>query len=278
LPFGQKRQQGGRVAVQWRGADRCIDIGVTLLCWLYFTLGFVILFAPLYLVAWLCSKTREQAFQRYNRKFYRTFFFLLQTMTPRHRWILDDGIKAIRSSVVLCNHTSYLDPLLLIALLEQSKTVIKPSFFAVPVFSWVLRIAGYFPATVSGKYGGLMLTQMESMPSYLASGGNLFIFPEGTRNRGAGLAELNRGALKMALHCRAPIYVLCLQNTDKLFIPGKFVFSTRVDNAIRLRIVDRIDPDEKPLSVAMLHDRVRQSLLDSLSASEAGPRPDMANP
>lgn len=264
--------------MQWRGADRWIDIGVTLLCWLYFTLGFVILFAPLYLVAWLCPKTREQAFQRYNRNFYRTFFTLLQAMTPRHRWILDDRIKAIRSSVVLCNHISYLDPLLLIALLEQSKTVIKPSFFTVPVFSWVLRTAGYFPATASGKYGGLMLSQMETMASYLERGGNLFIFPEGTRNRGAGLAELNQGALKLALHCRAPIYVLCLQNTDKLFIPGKFVFSTRVDNTISLRIVDRIDPDENPMSVAVLHDRVRQSLLAGLSASEARPSSETANP
>lgn len=255
--------------MQWQGGDRLVDIGVTLLCWLYFTLGFVVFFAPLYLVAWFRPpRTREATIQRYNRIFYRLFFDLLRALTPRYRWDLDARIGEIRSSVVLCNHRSYLDPLLLIALLERSKTVVKPAFFAVPLFSWVLRGAGYFPATASGKYGGLMLAQMETLAAYLAGGGNLFIFPEGTRNRAGGVAEFNASALKLALHCRAPIFVLCLQHTDTLFIPGQFVFSTRGGHTISLRIVDRIDPGKEPMSAPMLRDRVRRSLLHGLSVSD----------
>ncbi len=254
--------------MQWRGADRCIDVTVTLICWLYFTLGYVVLFAPLYLWAWFRPRTREGAFQRYNRNFYRLFFALLRAMTPRYRWFLDERIQDIRSSVILCNHISYLDPLLLIAQLSRSKTVVKPSFFAVPIFSWVLRAAGYFPATAQGKYGGLMIAQMESMRSYLASGGNLFIFPEGTRSREGGLEELKQSALKLALHCKAPIYVLCLQNTNALFIPGQFVFATRDGHDISLRIVERIDPAQESISLASLHDRVRQSLLVATTVAE----------
>ena len=253
--------------MQWRGADRCIDVAVTLICWLYFTLGFVLFFAPLYLLACLRPRTREQAFQRYNRNFYRLFFVLLRAMTPRYRWILDERIKDIRSSVILCNHISYLDPLLLIAQLSRSKTVVKPAFFAVPIFSWVLRAAGYFPATAQGKYGGLMVAQTESMHAYLAGGGNLFIFPEGTRNREGGLAKMHQSGLKLALHCRAPIYVLCLRNTDALFIPGRFVFSTREHHVISLEIIDRIDPEVEPLSVAALHERVHNSLIAVLERS-----------
>lgn len=124
-----------------------------------------------------------------------------------------------------------------------------------------------------------MLAQMETIATYLASGGNLFIFPEGTRNREGGLAELNRSALKLALHCRVPIYVLCLQNTDKVFIPGKFVFSTRVGHqAISLRIVASIDPGEESMSVDLLHDRVRQSMHDGLSISDGEANFEVCNP
>ena len=46
-----------------------------------------------------------------------------------------------------------------------------------------LATAGYLPATATGRFAGLMLARMETMPAYLASGGNLFVFPEGTRSR-----------------------------------------------------------------------------------------------
>ena len=54
----------------------------------------------------------------------------------------------------------------------------------------------------------MMIEQMETMPNYLASGGNLFVFPEGTRSRDGKLGALNNGAFKIARLCRAPIYVL----------------------------------------------------------------------
>lgn len=179
-------------------------------------------------------------------------------MTPRQCWDLDERITAIRSSVIVCNHRSYLDPLLLIALLERSKTVVKPIFFRIPILGWVMRTAGYFPATATGKFAGLWLAQMETMGAYLAGGGNLFIFPEGSRSRNGSIGTLNQGALKIARQCRAPVYVLCLRNTDKLFSPGTFFFSTRIPYRISLRLLDHIDPRESQQSLPDLTTRICQ--------------------
>jgi 1-acyl-sn-glycerol-3-phosphate acyltransferase len=249
--------------------DLSIDVVVTLLCWLYFTLGFVLLFSPFYIGAAFFSRNPEQFFQRLNRTFYRGFFLLLVRLAPRQQWAIDERIADIRSSVVVCNHLSYLDPLLLIALLGRSKTIVKPVFFRIPIFGWVLRTAGYFPATASGPHGRLMLEQMEKMGDYLADGGNLFIFPEGTRNRSGEIGALNPGAGKIARNCRVPIQILCLRNTERLFTPGRFFFFTRRPNRISVRLADSINPTES-LSLAEVEYRIRANLQECLGG-DAGP-------
>lgn len=261
--------------MQGGGTDRLLDIGVTLTCWLYFTLGFLVFFFPLYLVAALFSSRREDAFQRYNRSFYRGFFALLRTLAPRQRWVIDERIGALRSSVIVCNHRSYLDPLLLIAHLHRCKTVVKPIFFTLPIFGWVISTAGYLPASATGRFARLLLAQMETMEGYLARGGNLFVFPEGTRSRDGSIGALNQGALKIARQCRAPVAVVCLRNTDRLFTPGHFVFASRRPNVISVRLIDQIIPGTSYPSLAELEAQVRRALeqCQPETVPQAGPHP-----
>ena len=244
-----------------RWGDRLIDGAVTGAVWGYFTLGFIVLFSPRYIVASFFPQRREERFQRFNSRFYQGFFALVRLLVPRHRWRIDPQVAAIRGSVIICNHVSYLDPLLFISLFERQKTVVKTSFFKVPIFGWVLRHAGYFPADSSGRYVRLMIEQVERMAAFLAVGGNFFIFPEGTRSRDGTLGTLNRGALKIARLCRAPIQVVHLANTGKLYTPGRFFFTTRRANTISLSLVERIEPDEtRELSVTDLEQRVSDAL------------------
>ena len=241
---------------QW-SADRWFDLGVTLTCWLYFTLGFIVLFAPRYIASGLFSSRKEKAFQRYNRAFYRGFFRLLRTIAPRQRWEIDERIASLRGAVIVCNHRSYLDPLLLIAQLERATTIVKSVFFTLPIFGWVIRTAGYLPATATGRFAGLMLARMETIPLYLSSGGNLFVFPEGTRSRDGGVGPLNQGALKIARQCRVPVHVLALENTERLFTPGVFLFAASRPNVIRLRLIETIPAEEVQSSLTDLGNRVR---------------------
>ncbi len=222
---------------------RIIDTGVTLACWTYFTLGYILFFAVRYAVYSWFPAQREFRFQSLNCRFYRGFFGLLRMLVPRHRWRIDPEVTALRSAVLVCNHVSYLDPLLFISLFEKQKTVVKTTFFKVPIFGWVLRHSGYFPAGGDDRFGGLMIDQVERLGTFLAGGGNFFIFPEGTRSRDGRIGPLNRGALKIARLSRAPIVVLQLTNTDKLFAPGRFLFTTRTANEISLSVIALLDAD-----------------------------------
>ena len=240
------------------------DLIVTLLLWVYFTLGFIVFFSPFYLAAYLFSENRENSFQRLNHHFYKGFFFLIRVFIPGQKWCISDEIGSIRSSVIVCNHLSYLDPLLLISLVKQHKTIVKNTFFSVPIFGWMLRQAGYIPSTSEGRLSEIMIERLDTMADFLASGGNLFIFPEGTRSRGGAIGRLNKGAFKIARLCRTPIKVLYISNTNKLFTPGKFLFNTMVTNAITVEQIADIEPDYQiaSFSISDLMSQV-QSLLET---------------
>lgn len=246
-------------------AARMIDCCVTLACWTWFTLGFILFYSWRYVAYALFVKNPEIHFQRMNCHFYRIFFRIVNLAAPSQKFEIDDRIVAIRSSVIVCNHLSYLDPLLLIALFQRHRTIVKTRFFGTPIFGWMITKSGYLPATSEGRFSSLMIAQMETMAPYLKAGGNLFIFPEGTRSRDGKIGKLNEGALKIARMCRAPIYILQLRNTDKLFTPGKFFFNTREKNTISVKIIDHIEPDyqNNPPSTAELMQQVRQTFIDN---------------
>jgi 1-acyl-sn-glycerol-3-phosphate acyltransferase len=220
-----------------------LDVIVTLLLWIYFTLGFFLFFAPRYVAATLQCTDREAAFQRLNCIFFRGFFRLLRLITPGVTLNIRDEIRTIRSSILVCNHLSYLDPILLISLFEKQKTIVKNAFFNVPVFSSILRQSGYIPSQTGDDYTSLLIKNIENIREYLASGGNVFIFPEGTRSRTGRLGPFNRGAFSIARYCRAPIQCLMIRNTNRLFVPGRFRFNTCVPVAIDVERIGTFNPD-----------------------------------
>ena len=213
------------------------DTGVTLLLWLYFTLGFVVFFLPFYLWAWCFGPQRDVAFQRLNSRFYRGFFLLLRSLVPGLRVRVADAVRQLKGAVVVGNHLSYLDPLLFIATYPLQKTIVKSGFFRVPIFGWFIAQAGYMPASASGPAGELMIRNMEAMPRFFDAGGILFVFPEGTRNIGGGDVDLHEGAFKIAARVKVPLAVVRIRNTEKIFQPGRFLFRTREAVTITLDLV-----------------------------------------
>ena len=238
---------------------RIVDLLVTLIIWIYYILGFLLFFSPLYLAAFIFSSNREIAFQRLNNLYYRSFFCIVRAMVPGLKIRVQDAVTSIRSSVIVCNHLSYLDPILLISLFPKHKTIVKGIFFKIPVFGWMLKTSGYIPSSVGGMASSGIIENMERMGGYLSSGGNLFIFPEGTRSRNGKIGKFNDGAFKIARRFGAPITVLRIKNTHNLFAPGKFLFNACNPNPIEVRLIEDLNPDYKndAFSISGLVDQVR---------------------
>ena len=225
----------------WRWA---YDFGGTLILWVYFTAGFILFFAPVYLAAWIFVRDTALAFQGLNRLFYKGFFRLLARLAPAQVWRIDPQIDAIRGAVVVCNHVSYLDPLLLVAMLPRHTTVAKARLFRIPIFGRMLKLSGYIPATTENGQGARVLARLEALPDELAAGGNLFVFPEGTRGRSGEVGPLRKGVFKLARSLRTPLHVLKVEGTDRLFFPGRFAFHLTRPNTIILRHLAVLSPEE----------------------------------
>ena len=221
------------------------DLVMTLLLWGYFIFGFLFVFSPFYLIAFVCPPIREQAIQWLNCLFYTGFFLLLRMLMPGLTFGIDPEVKGLENGIIVCNHVSYLDPLVMISLFRRHKTIVKATFFKVPVFGWVLRAAGYIPSMPKGRMAGLMVKQTRALASFFEKGGILFVFPEGTRNRNAGQGTLafHSGVFKMARLCKSPIHILVIRNTDKVFTPGRFLFHTDFSGTVSVGLAGTIQPD-----------------------------------
>jgi len=90
-----------------------------------------------------------------------------------------------------------------------------------------------------------MMQHIEKMGDFLASGGNFFVFPEGTRSRSGNIGDLNKGVFKIARLCKAPVKILRIRNSGELFRPGKFLFNTCVPIYITVELAGEIHPDYK---------------------------------
>lgn len=238
------------------------DLTVTLLLWMYFTLGFVLFFLPFYLGAFFFKTSPEAAFQRLNHYFYRGFFRWLGLLQPGLTIRIDPALRRLRGAVVVSNHHSYLDPLVFQSIFERQTTIVKSAFFRVPIFGWFIRTAGYMPASAEGPFGELMLRRMDTLRGFFAAGGIMFVFPEGTRRPGSAVGPLHDGAFKIAHRCRVPLAVAHIRHTENVFPPGSFLF--RGGEAVTIRVdlaaVLNADPQGEVLKAGALKDRVREIL------------------
>lgn len=242
-----------------------IDVFVTSVCWIYYTFGFIIIFAPAYIFCTLFKQNKEFSYQKLNYHFYRTFFHLLEFLSPKLKISFKGGLENIRSSVIVSNHLSYLDPLLLISIYKRHKTIVKDKFFKFPFFGFVLKRSGYIPSTSKGKLSYLTIHQMEHLKEFFSEGGNLFIFPEGTRFSYNKDSSFYQGAFKIAKRYNIPIKVFYIQNTNVFFPPGKLLFNTDAVDSITVELLGTVYPDlsGKDTSVSELMEQA-QNILYSL--------------
>jgi 1-acyl-sn-glycerol-3-phosphate acyltransferase len=113
--------------------------------------------------------------------------------------------------VVVANHQSVLDILLLSHVPREMKWVAKDELFRIPWVGWMLRMSGDIAIRRGdADSGGEALARAKG---YLARGMSVMIFPEGTRSARGTLLPFKSGAFRLALDAGVPVLPIVVHGT-----------------------------------------------------------------
>ncbi|HEY6930901.1 MAG TPA: lysophospholipid acyltransferase family protein [Thermoanaerobaculia bacterium] len=159
---------------------------------------------------------RGDWFLSFARGWSRTILaFSRISVTMRHAERLAPG----RSFVVVSNHESYADVLVLLSQLPmQVRFLAKRSIFRVPILGWSIHAAGFVP--VDRGDAARSVSTVDTALKRLRSGKSLVVFPEETRTRTGELAPFKKGAALLALKTGHPLLPVGIAGTRNVLPRG----------------------------------------------------------
>ncbi len=226
------------------------DILITIAQWIFFLVSLLLLTAtfPTFLVIslFLRGVRKQILFRRIVYYYLKIFFFVLETIVPGLTIKRDKRIAEISSSVIICNHVSYLDGLLACTLNKNIVIFIKGSFFNVPVLGWLVRLAGYIPVAAGGSLKNFYSKRLEYLDQAISAGTSVVIFPEGIRSKNGEISRFKIGAFKIALRHGAPLELVRIINADRLLRRNSILLNTCVRNTVEVASIGRVAPEGTP--------------------------------
>lgn len=147
------------------------------------------------------------------------------------------GIERLRSAtavLVLANHPSYIDVVVLLSLIPRATCVVKGELWSNPVLAGIVAAAGYINNDSTPEE---LIARCDRA---LEAGDALIIFPEGTRTRPNEPLRFLRGAAHVALKSGRPIVPVLLQCTPPTLTKGSRWYQIPAE-AFRFRVTVRSD-------------------------------------
>jgi 1-acyl-sn-glycerol-3-phosphate acyltransferase len=189
-----------------------------------------------------------------------TYVFPFWTTTVRDR----ERLRNDRAYVVVSNHQSLLDILVLFRLYRHFKWVSKAEIFRVPFIGWNMAMNRYIRIRRGDPKDAARM--MAACGTALESGSSIMIFPEGTRSLDGELREFKHGAFTLALRHHVPILPIVLDGTLDALPKHGVTLHHSAD--IVIQVLDPI-PVDGFTEVEALRDHVRAVMADRLRALRA---------
>lgn len=114
-------------------------------------------------------------------------------------------------AVLVANHLSLLDILVLYGLFRPFKWVSKAELFRVPIVGWTLFLNDY--VRVWRGDAESVRKMLDHCHRHLARGTPVLLFPEGTRSRDGRLQRFKDGAFRLALDAGCPVFPIVVSGT-----------------------------------------------------------------
>lgn len=173
-----------------------------------------------------------------------------------------DRMHESSPTVIVANHLSLLDILVLFRVQSHFKWVSKQENFRVPLIGWNMTLCGYIPLRRGTATS--VSAMMRACDAALTGGSSIVMFPEGTRSATGRLRSFKTGAFEIAHRNAVPLQPIVIRGTGDALPKRGFVLQGR--HPISIEVLDPIPASEveKHEPEDMMH-IVRDLIADALT-------------
>ena len=201
---------------------------------------YVVVTFPLTLMIWLMTIAFDRE-KKITHWFLMYQSLILSFLIPIWAIHIEGREKAVKGTtyVIISNHQSILDILLVNCLRYKFKWISKIENINVPVLGWYIKMTDYI--IVDRENEESKIEMLEKSYNCLKKGISIMIFPEGTRSLNNGIGFFKRGAFQLALKANVPILPVLVDGTGDILPKHGLIFSS--GHHIRIKVLDPIYPD-----------------------------------
>jgi 1-acyl-sn-glycerol-3-phosphate acyltransferase len=162
-------------------------------------------------------------------------------------------------AVLVSNHESLGDILVLFGLYRPFKWVSKASVFKIPFIGWNMALNGYVGLVRGDKESiGRMMAACEA---WLRRGVPVLLFPEGTRSPDGELLPFRDGAFRMAVAVDCPVIPIALTGTRSTLPKHGIVLERRA--RCRIQVLPPLSPSDFGRDAARMRDAARSAISEA---------------
>jgi 1-acyl-sn-glycerol-3-phosphate acyltransferase len=215
-----------------------MNIFKSVIVWIVGVCYLVVTF-PLNLIVWVLAYFFDR-----ERKLIHWFLiqesFILSYLIPIWKINIEGREKAKKglTYIIISNHQSLLDILIVNCLRYRFKWISKIENFNVPVIGWYLRMADYIIVDRGNEESKTEM--LEKSYNCLKKGISIMIFPEGTRSTDNEIGFFKRGAFQLALQADVPILPVLIDGTGGILPKHGLIFGS--GHHIRIKVLDPVNP------------------------------------
>ena len=237
--------------------------------WSWFAFGLsVIVFIPIVVVVYVVTFPFDRT-HYWAGYMYRKMPVLHQKLTPLWHFKVTGELPANPRNpyVVVANHESFADILLISHLPFEMKWLSKRANFKIPIAGWLMHLAGDIPLDRGDRESAKKA--MDRCAWYLRKKVCVMVFPEGTRAVDGELGKFKDGAFRLAIETQTPILPLAVHGTKEALRAHDWRFG-RADAAVH--VMEPVDVEGMTLEdVDSLKDHVRELISEQLEVMGQDP-------
>ncbi len=184
------------------------------------------------------KKVKKQYIARLLAHLYIKNYLKLRTDVKRRKRGLDKNSFKV-PSIVISNHQSMLDILIILTLSPNLLMLTKDWVWNNPIFGWVVRFSGHIH--ISKGYENLL----DDIKKQTDNGCSILVFPEGSRSKYGQIRRFHKGGFYLAQKLGLPVQEILMHGVWSVLQKDSFVINPGIITVSKLPSYKIEDNDER---------------------------------